>query len=168
VARNLCTSRCVKCGYLVRLADVRGKSLEIRRYYQGAPAFGVRFDCPGVDGPCGEVYFVILRHKDTYWGRESLDSGEWKEKEIRGPNGQTYPNPNAGRFAYEDEGVQRPDGTWLIKPSVQETGCFVLDLSYYDSYNDEPGDGAGVEKGKETQKPWHLCEDNAEDVQWVW
>lgn len=44
---------------------------------------------------------------------------------------------------------------------AEETGCFNLDLAYYDSFRDEPGDG-------DMSKPDHLCEDNAEDVEWVW
>ncbi len=39
---------------------------------------------------------------------------------------------------------------------------FVLDLSYYESFNDEPGDRA------EMESPRHLCTDNAEDIQEIW
>jgi hypothetical protein len=39
---------------------------------------------------------------------------------------------------------------------------FVIDLSYYESFNDEPG------YPEDMENPRHLCLDNAEDVQDIW
>lgn len=94
MSTNLATSRCPECKYHVRLADVRGKPLETRRYRHYAPQFGVRFDCP-----CGQVYFVILRHKDTFWGQDTLKSGDWKEPQIRLP-----PEPGGGALRVRSRG----------------------------------------------------------------
>jgi hypothetical protein len=45
---------------------------------------------------------------------------------------------------------------------MQVTRGFVIDLSYYDSFNDEPGEPS------EMENPRYLCLDNAEDIQEVW
>lgn len=146
MSTNLATSRCPECKYQVRLSDVRGKPLEIRQSGRYAPHFGVRFDCG-----CGEVYFVMLRRSDTYWDQETLRSGEWKRPELRMPNGQVFPNREAGKFAFED-GFGH----------TENTGTFTLDLSYYGSFNDEKDDW------KDGEKPHGLCEDNAEATEWAW
>ena len=39
---------------------------------------------------------------------------------------------------------------------------FVIDLSYYESFNDEPGELSEIEN------PRHLCLDDAEDIQEIW
>ncbi|MEG4149477.1 hypothetical protein [Microcoleus sp. Pol12B5] len=39
---------------------------------------------------------------------------------------------------------------------------FVIDLSYYESFNDEPGELS------ELENPRHLCLDEAEDIQEIW
>lgn len=52
------------------------------------------------------------------------------------------------------------EGQWYH--STREFGNFVIDLSYYESFNDEPG----VEE--EFENPRYLCLDNAEDVQDIW
>ena len=136
MSRNLGTSKCPNCGYKFTIDDLRGKPIEFRRYSKFTPKMGCRLDCK-----CGEVYFSYLHYEHTYWSREALLSGDWENKEK-------YPE-FAGKFAAE--GFMGP----------YNTGCFTIDLSYYDSYNDEKGDG-------DMENPWHLCEDKAEDVEWVW
>ncbi len=109
MSRNLASSSCVECGYVVRLSDLRDKPIEFRRYFTERPVLGCRFDCA-----CGEVYFAIWR-------------GEWDSQ-------------------------------------------FVIDLSYYATYNDEkpfdPGVNDAILAGQEP--PWHLCLDDAEDQQAIW
>lgn len=146
MSTNLATSSCPKCGHLLTLEDVRGRPLEIRRSRKYAPHFGVRFDCG-----CGEVYFVILRRDDTFWDRSSLTSGSYRNPTMTLPNGQVIENREAGRFVIENG------------DSVENAGYFNLDLSYYSSFRDEPD-----ESWKPGDKPRHLCENNADDAQWVW
>jgi hypothetical protein len=60
--------------------------------------------------------------------------------------------------------------TAKINGRTEPVGCFVIDLSLYDSFNDEPiydeDQRRKVLAGEE--KPWHLCEEDCEEVQWVW
>jgi len=164
MSRNLCSSFCVECGHgPVRLSDLRGKPIEFRRYYSSAPELGCRWDCPN----CGTAYFAIWRINEEFWSRESLANGQWKDPVYRLPDGSTHPNTEAGRFAIENTfsfgGVQQTTAT--------NTGCFTIDLSYYETYNDEPiyddeGSKDAIRSGIEA--PRHLCTDNAEDVQWDW
>jgi hypothetical protein len=106
MSRNLCTSKC--CGNIVRLSDLRGKSIEFRRHGSYPPKIGTRWDCP----TCGTAYFVIWWN--AVYDYRSIASG------------------------------------------------FVLDLAYYESYNDEHDDPIDLEN------PRFVCLDNAEDVQDVW
>jgi hypothetical protein len=119
----------------------------------------VRFDCK-----CGEVYFVSWVENDSYWSRGALDSGSWKEPTYVF-QGKTFKNEAQGRFAFET-----PDWRDKSKTLAQNTGCFTLDLSHYETYNDEPMDDgpekAAIQNGE--QSPRYLCTDDAEDVQWVW
>lgn len=151
MSRNLGTSKCVKCGYPIELKDIRGKPLEIRRYGPYRPDFGVRFDCS-----CGEIYFVIIRLYDEFWSDQSISDKSYllDERPIPGTN-KTVRNEEKGRFVHRQ---QYKDTEYTL-----QTGCFVLDLSYYGSFDDEkPQDWSPADK------PWHLCEDNASDVQWTW
>lgn len=147
MSRNLCTSSCESCGYTVRLSDLRDKPIEFRKYGPYAPQIGCKFICE-----CGEVYFAIWRHKDGFWDSESLKDGSWKT-DVR----------DAGKFATE---YTNHKGEVV----VEQTGCFVIDLSYYATYNDEKHCDSEAEKliNNGTDEPWHLCEDNAEEVQWIW
>lgn len=45
---------------------------------------------------------------------------------------------------------------------ADEAGRFVIDLSYYESYNDEHHEHIDVDN------PAYLCTDNAEENQWIW
>ena len=154
MSRNLGTSSCPKCGYTVRLSDIRGKTIEFRKHGPYAPVLGCRFDCS-----CGEVYFAMWRREDNYWDQYTLARGEWLQPFLPLGEDQTIPNHQQGRFA-ADIGLH----------GAENTGCFTIDLSYYATYNDEPDNDpdraeriyAGLEK------PRHLCEDDALPDQWVW
>jgi len=102
--------------------------------------------------------------KYEFWAPEQLQEGSWKDPVSRGPTGQPYPNKEAGRFA-----IERTDPRTGAK-SAHQTGYFVIDLSWYTSYSEEPTDEALVRLSVEAggTKPDHLCEDNAEDTQWEW
>lgn len=64
------------------------------------------------------------------------------------------PSCNTAYFAWWREGKWYHDS--------RSFGNFVIDLSYYESFNDEPG------LPEYMDNPAHLCVDNAEDVQDVW
>ena len=49
-----------------------------------------------------------------------------------------------------------------VNGKMQVIRGFVIDLSYYESYNDEPG------KLSEIENPRYLCLDDAEDIQEIW
>ena len=49
-----------------------------------------------------------------------------------------------------------------VNGRMERTRGFVIDLSYYESFNDEPGEIL------EMDDPRHLCVDNAEDIQEIW
>jgi len=157
MSRNLTTSSCPECGYTVRLSDLRGKPIEFRRYSIYAPQIGCRFDCS-----CGAVYFVMWHAKDNFWGVQSINDGSWKDPVSR-HNGQEFPNKEAGRFAVEREG-------WKGKPEVHQTGYYVIDLSYWTTFNDEQESADLVRMSIEAGNvpPAHLCLDDALDTQWEW
>lgn len=136
MSRNLATSKCVKCFHKFTLSDLRGKPIEFRRYGPYPPEMGCRVDCP-----CGAVYFAFIRMDYKFWPKECLDSGEWKD----GSRDKSVD----GRFARETH------------YGAENTGCFTIDLSHYDSFNDEEGDG-------DMDNPAHLCLDNADDAEWIW
>lgn len=159
MSRNLCTSSCPNCGYTLSLSDLRGKPVEFRRYGPYAPEIGCRFDCS-----CGEVYFAIWRRKDNYWERETLLSGAWKNPTLTLPDGRTIPNPEAGRFAVERPIPWDKDSVW-----PEETGTFTIDLSYYETYDDEKSYSLHEQEVRDGKKPpAHLCVDDAKDVQVIW
>lgn len=166
MSRNLCTSSCPHCGRKVTLADVRGKPIEFRRYGPYVPDIGCRWDCD-----CGVAYFVIWRQKDKYWGDELLPHAHKEEFPRWVMPAPHHKNSHPGKFYHEYE-FPRLAGMGLPKKNIHrvETGTFTLDLSYYETYNDEqindPEREAAIRDGKE--KPWHLCEDDAEDVYLEW
>ena len=140
MSRNLATSSC--CGNTVRLSDLRGKPIEFRRYGPYVPDIGTRWDCP----TCNTAYFVIWRTRDKFWHKPE---DAFADLDLFG-----NPNREKGKFVHQY--------TFQNEIVTEDTGCFTLDLSYYESHNDEPGT-LGAEG-----KPRHLCEDNAEDVEWEW
>jgi len=125
MSRNLARSSC--CDNVVRLPDIIGRPIEVRRSGPYAPVIGTRWDCP----TCTTAYFVI-----------------WRTNEE---NRRGTVNPQIPGSGQE----------WL--------GTFTLDLSYYESYNDEHGDPeflAAVLSGE--LQPSGLVVGAAEDAQWVW
>lgn len=147
MSRNLCTSSCPHCGYLVRLSDLRGKPVEFRRYSQYAPVLGVKFDCT-----CGKIYFAAWEHKHTMWGYGDLESGRWNEPTFNFTiHGKpvSVANYDQGRYAFK-----------TASGDLEDMGSFSIDLSYYESYNDE--EGMPLKDGEE---PAYLCKDNAEEAQ---
>lgn len=170
MSRNLGKSSCVECNYgPVRITDLAGKPLEFRRYAKFRPEMGVHWDCPD----CGTAYFAYIRMYDKFWAQDQLTTGEWKQDYITLPNGTLEKNKHKGKFAYEARTLE-----FLRKPgdpatTTMQTGCFVIDLSYYESFNDEPlydRDDTGLKEAIRdgSSPPYHLCTDGAEDVQWVW
>ena len=156
MSRNLCSSYCRSCSRLVTLNDLRGKPAEFRKYGSYAPLMGFRHDCP-----CGKVYFATFAHKNEFWTRESLASGGWKAPELT-VIGQTYPNREAGKFVHMERDL---DG----REQPVNSGCFVIDLSFYESYNDEEWDEAPRQEVlRGARKPEYLCEGDASEHQWVW
>lgn len=156
MSRNLCSSYCRSCGRLVTLNDLRGKPAEFRKYGPYAPVMGFRYDCP-----CGKVYFATFTHKHEFWSPESLASGGWNSPELT-VMGRTFPNKEAGRFVHMARHI---DGS----ETPVNSGCFVIDLSYYESYNDEEWDEATQQEVlRGDRKPGYLCEGDASEHQWVW
>ena len=153
MSRNLCSSSC-ECGRTVRLSDIRGKPLEIRRYGKYAPTFGVKWVCD-----CKQIYFVILRRRDTFWGREGLRRGDHLLDEIPIGGGRTIPNKERDRFVINSGGAH-----------IEETGHFVLDLSHWHTYNDEPHWDPAVAAKMEMGEipPRHTCLADALDTQLEW
>lgn len=146
MSRNLCSSTCVTDGCPraeepVRLTEIIGKPLEARRYGPYAPEFGVRYECPG----CGTVYFTILRRRDSFWSDpEDADA----ETDAAG-----HRNRERGRFVTADR--------------REQTGCFVIDLSYWSTFNDECY-GEDALAGRIDGPPAFTLDGDAADAQWVW
>lgn len=157
MSRNLCTSSCPKCGYQVKLSDMRGKPVEFRRYGPYAPEIGVRFDCQ-----CGEVYFLMWHHRHEFW---SDPSKAFDDELVYGRT--VIPNTDKGKFVSVTE--------FRGEKRYSNTGFFDLDLSYYESFNDEKiwtdngNDFVAVDAVKRilagTLEPGDLCTDDAADTQ---
>lgn len=154
MSRNLCSSFCTQCGYHVRLSDLRGKPIEFRRYRPYCPTIGCRFDCA-----CGTSYFAMYRHHEKYWG----DPRYAFEETLNCGPGVELPNTLKGKFVLKYNNYEGEE-------KLEETGCYTVDLSYYESYNDEPvydeAERAAIKSGE--KPPWHLCMDDAEEHEWVW
>lgn len=67
MSRNLLTSSC--CGNIVRLEDLRGKSIEFRRYSHEPVVIGTKWVCPS----CRTAYFVIWQ--DAVWEGNEVSVG---------------------------------------------------------------------------------------------
>jgi len=140
MSRNLCTDRCESCNYRLLLSDIQGKPVEFRKYGPYPPQMGVRFDCQ-----CGKVYFVWYQRVDKYWGNPE---DAYKDHYTR-PDGTTYPNKEKGRFVHKTQ-------SWQGKERVEDTGFFRLDLSYYQTFNDEDSETEG--------EPWYQMLGEDEDT----
>lgn len=142
MSRNLCKDSC-DCGYVFGLNDFTGKTVEFRKYYDYAPHMGVKLPCP----KCDKVYFGYIREGFDYWGdNEKAFVDEFNV------NGQKIPNKQKGKFVKKQK---TEDGDDLI----MSLGYYQIDLSYYESYNDE---GEGVD----TDNPAYLCTEDDEKTRW--
>lgn len=140
MSRNFCKDEC--CGHKLGLADLIGKPLEFRKYYDYAPHAGVKWTCP----TCNRVYFVWLEHGHTYWG-DLKD--QFENETIRFTGGQEHPNADKGKFAKR-----------MVSPvtgghHIEELGWYGFDMSFYESFNDEG-------EGKDTDDPAYLCTEDDE------
>jgi len=139
MSRNLCKDKC--CGNYVRLADLIGKPLEFRKYYDYRPVPGVKWTCP----ICNRVYFIHLRTGHTNWGDLKH---QFENDTINYSNGHIFPNTNKGKFARRTKDHHGQE-------YIEELGWYEFDMSYYETYNDEG-------EGKETDDPAYLCTEDDE------
>lgn len=121
---NLCTDKCVKCGYRFDIGDFRGKPLEFRRSGKYPPVPGVKLVCS-----CGMVYFGWYRHDYQWWSEDSIDYFD-KDK-YPNHHGRLIDNEHKGKFANRFD-----DGKTI------HLGYYKIDISYYEAYSDE---GEGVD-----------------------
>jgi len=147
MSRNLCQDNC-DCGYVFGLKDFIGKPVEFRKYYDYAPKMGTKLICP----ECGIVYFGYIRDGYDYWGREQSDRKKAFLDEIDYGNGHIHTNREKGKFVKQST-------NHLGETYVESLGFYQIDLSYYESYNDE---GEGIE----TEKPAFICTEDDERTRW--
>ena len=134
MSRNLCKDQC--CGNKIKLADLVGKPLEFRKYYDYRPTPGVKWRCP----KCERVFFIHIRSGHTHWGDTK---NQFDKDDINYGRLYSCKNANKNKFA------KRTDH------GVEELGWYEFDMSYYETYNDE---GEGVD----TNEPAHLCTEDDE------
>jgi hypothetical protein len=140
-SRNLCKDQC--CGQRLRLADLVGKPLEFRKYYDYAPRPGVKWTCP----ICNRTYFVWIRTGHTHWG-DGLKH-QFEEEYINYGFGHRHKNTSRGKHA------KRTINPITGEESIEELGWYEFDMSFYESFNDEG-------EGKDTDDPAHLCTEDDE------
>ena len=100
------------CDNTVRLADLAGKKIEFRQYGDFAPQIGTKWICP----TCETEYFVYFQRKDQYW--KSVDDAP--KKFLHDSKGVPYENEHQNKFV-----TKKKNG------DLQDTGCYVLVLTYY-------------------------------------
>jgi len=142
MSTNLCKDTC-DCGFLFNLKDFVDKPVEFRQKSDYAPQMGVKLVC--LD--CGMVYFGWIRRSHTFWEgvKECFDKDIISYPYISG-NSNTK-NTNKGKFAKR------------IGDDIYELGCYQIDLSYYETFNDE---GEGIE----VEEPHGLIEEDHELTRW--
>jgi len=140
MSRNLCKDQC--CGHRIGLADLAGKPIEFRKYYDYSPHPGVKWLCP----ICNRAYFVWIRTGHTNWGNDLKE--QFDKDLIDYGGGNIYPNTSKGKFARRIKNHNN-------EPCVEELGWYEFDMSYYESFNDE---GEGID----TDDPAYLCTDDDE------
>lgn len=149
MSRNLATSTCVDCDNPepVRLTDLIGKPVEFRSLGNSPPEMGARWDCP----KCDRAYFAI-------WRPATWDHSKYVTRE----NFDILQADPAFPLQFDSyETMKRAYGVPLDANSGSEfwSAGFVIDLSYYESFNDEPGN-PDERRG--------LVESDMEEWQWVW
>jgi hypothetical protein len=95
---------------------------------------GTKWGCPD----CGILYFVYWMRIDRFWN----NPGESQQNQLLDSLGQPYYNDHRGKFVARNESGE-----------LEDTGAFVIVLTYYESLCDE--------------STWKACEE-ADDAQWVW
>ena len=146
MSRNLCKDQC--CGVKIKLADLVGKPLEFRKYYDYAPTPGVKWQCP----ECKRFFFVQIRTGHDYWGVDQEHRGRFDKDVLDYPNGQSFKNDQKGKFAKRTTDHKGQE-------YVADLGYYQLDMSFYESYNDE-GDGT------DTDDPAYICKKDDERTRW--
>lgn len=148
MSRNLCQDNC-KCGYVFGIKDFIGKPIEFRKYYDYAPHMGTKLVCPD----CGTVYFGWMRQDYEFWGSSQEDRQRaFNDENVYG-NGLVFPNHEKGKF------VKKTINPFSGEEHIESLGYYQIDLSYYESFNDE-----GV--GEDTDNPAHLCTKDDERTRW--
>lgn len=153
MSRNLATSTCVDCDNTtpVRLTDLIGEPIEFRALGNSPPEMGTKWNCP----QCDRAYFVIWR--PAQWDHNKTVTEEnWDEIQQ-----DPHMSQLMGQFdSYED--FKKHYGVPMNANSGAEywSAGFVLDLSYYESYNDEPGSDPDERRG--------LVTGDMTTWQWVW
>jgi hypothetical protein len=143
MSRNLTQDNC-DCGYVFGIHDFVGRPVEFRKYFDYAPQMGTKLTCP----MCGIVYFGYIRQGHDYWG-ENKEVAFTDELDICG---QIWENKEKGKFVKRVTDLKG-------KERIESLGYYQIDLSYYESYNDE---GVGVD----TVTPSHLCVSDDEQTRW--
>lgn len=141
MSRNLCRDTCF-CDYQFTIADFVGKPIEFRQYGRYSPCLGCKLICP----QCGKVFFGYIRYGDHYWDEPK------KAFEKRNFDGiGTIPNRHYGKFARKVKCGSRE--------TYEHLGYYQIDLSYYETYNDE---GEGID----TDKPAYLTQEDNLLTRW--
>lgn len=150
MSREMTTSSC--CSYTVTLSDLRGKPVEFRKYRQYRPVIGVRWDCP----ECGTSYFASYKERDSYWSTDA--AGIVSPEKVFNPS-----TDQRGKFVVEETNSQG-------EKELRDGGCFIITLSYYETYNDEPSLNSNLTRDVLSGKkdPAHLYLGDAHHFQWVW
>ena len=146
MSRNLTQDNC-DCGYVFGIHDFVGQPVEFRKYFDYAPQMGTKLTCP----ECGIVYFGYIRQGHDFWGEEKERAFE----DSFNVGGHSWDNDNKGKFVKK---VTSLGGNERIE-RIESLGYYQIDLSYYESYNDE---GAGID----TEYPAHLCVEDDEQTRW--
>jgi len=147
MSRNLCQDNC-DCGYVFGIKDFIGQPIEFRKYYDYAPQMGTKLTCP----ECKKVYFGWIRKGHDFWGTSQADRCKSVQDELIYPNHEPIKNHQKGKFVKVSENL---DG----KPYFEDLGYYQIDISYYESYNDE-----GI--GKDDDDPAHLCKEDDDRTRW--
>ncbi len=131
MSSNLCQDNCVKCGHVFTLGSFRGQPIEFRQRGQYVPQMGCKLVCP-----CGMVYFGYIRTDHKYWSNPEDAFSEY----VCGAHrfGISRKNEYFGKFARR---YKHADG----RETFMDLGYYQIDLSYYESFNDE---GEGVDSAK--------------------
>lgn len=151
MSRNLCQDNC-DCGYVFGIKDFVGQPIEFRKYYDYAPQMGTKLVCP----ECGKVYFGWVRKEHEYWGHTQEDRKRAFQDEL---DYRGYGIDKVVKNEYKGKFAKKSINPITNKEYIEDLGYYQIDLSYYESYNDE---GEGVD----CDKPSYLCTEDDEVTRW--